>query len=790
AMPDAKWHVHEPAASTSAHEGTRAVFGDPLDARYQLDEADVVLSLDADLFGTAEGNPRYMREFADRRRSGIASSQMNRVYAVESSPGLLGAVADHRVAVRASEIEHVARAIAAKVIGDEAIKAGAQSVVDEAWLQTAANDLKEAGEHALVVPGKYQPAIVHRLAHAMNMALGAVGKTVDFIEPVLARSNQAASLSELAEALDAGKVDLLVVMGVNPVYSAPGDLDFATRFTKAKLRIHLGGHVDETAALCHWHIPEAHPFESWGDAKSYDGTMGFIQPLIEPLYGGKSSIEMLAALGERPDRTSYEMVREYWMSIHTRGDFEHMWRRSLHDGVLAGSRGRAKQELKTVDTPWPAATPLEKGLELVFRPHASLHDGRYANNGWLQELPEPLTKLTWDNALWVAPELAKELDLETEDVVELAFGNAKVRAPVWVMPGAPKSSVTVHLGYGRVRGGKVLVDTGFDAYPLRTSAQPWHAAGVTINKTSDTRDLATAQLHHSMEGRDIVRSASVKEYFEDASVLLRHAHGSKERLSMYPRWKYPGYAWGMAIDLASCLGCSACVVACQAENNVPVVGKSQVLVGREMHWLRVDRYYEGEPEAPRTHFQPIPCMQCETAPCEAVCPVAATAHHDEGLNDMVYNRCVGTRYCQNNCPYKVRRFNFHRYSTKPIGPLDPSAPSMRLLFNPDVTVRSVGVMEKCTYCVQRISQARITSKREDRRITDGEVMTACQAACPARAITFGDINDKDSEVAKRKSEVRNYALLAELNTEPRTTYLAKIDNPHPALRAPTSEPSH
>jgi molybdopterin-containing oxidoreductase family iron-sulfur binding subunit len=611
---------------------------------------------------------------------------------------------------------------------------------------------------------------VHALAHAMNHALGNLGKTVVLIDPPEAEPvDHAASLRELVEDMDAGRVSFLLVLGGNPVYDAPSDLRFGERLQKVGMRVHLSLYNDETSALCQWHVPQAHSLESWSDTRGHDGTAAIVQPLIAPLYGGKSAHELLAALQGKSQASAYETVRDTWRSRATASGFERFWRRIVHDGVIPDTTSPERDATPVAgwERALTAAVPRE-GLRVLFRADPTIHDGRFANNGWLQELPKPLTKLTWDNAALVAPATAERLSLSNGDVVEITLGAASVRVPVWLLPGQAADCVTLHLGHGRTRVGQVGAGTGVDVYPLRTADAPWTASGAALRKTGDRHPLACTQDHHSMEGREPVRVARFGAI----------AERQEEKLpSLYPDKPYEGHAWAMSIDLNACVGCGSCVLACQAENNIPVVGKDQVSRGREMHWIRVDRYFEGDLDNPATVHQPLPCMQCENAPCEVVCPVAATTHSSEGLNDMVYNRCVGTRYCSNNCPYKVRRFNFYQFS-------DFSTESMKLLRNPDVTVRSRGVMEKCTYCVQRINEARITSQKEDRKIADGEIQTACQQACPAQAIVFGDLNDPGSRVSRLKSDVRDYSLLHDLNTRPRTTYLTTLRNPNPDLEGP------
>jgi molybdopterin-containing oxidoreductase family iron-sulfur binding subunit len=543
------------------------------------------------------------------------------------------------------------------------------------------------------------------------------------------------------------------------------------------MRVHVGLFDDETAALCHWHVPSTHFLEEWSDARAHDGTASIVQPLIAPLYQGRSYHEVLVALSATPDRKSLDVVKQFWQTQPQAAgaDFEKFWRRALHDGVIAGTAlpPKAVGAVKPVSAaPAPEAG---RGYEVMFAPDQTLYDGRFANNGWMQELPKPLTKITWDTAVLLSPATAAKLNVTSGDVIEISVKNRTLKAPVWVQPGHAADAVTVFFGNGRARAGRVGTGIGYNGYAIRTSDAPWFVTGAEIRKTGETVLIASTQGHHSMEGRAIVRSASL-EHFKREPEFAHHLEEAPARtLSLYATYKYEGYSWGMAIDQTVCTGCSACVVACVAENNIPVLGKEQVLRSREMHWIRIDRYFEGDPERPDVHHQPMLCQQCENAPCEVVCPVAATVHSSEGLNDMVYNRCVGTRYCSNNCPYKVRRFNFLLYS-------DWNTPSLKLQRNPDVTVRSRGVMEKCTYCVQRINHARQDAKVEGRTIRDGDIVTACQQACPTDAIVFGNINDPESRVSKLRAEAHNYSVLGDLNTRPRTTYLAEIKNPNPELR--------
>jgi len=798
-FPSAKWHQWDPLGRENAKRGARIAFGRYVETRYQIDRADVILTLDADLLGGGPGSLRYARDFASRRRPEQAA-RMNRLYAIESMPTVTGSRADHRLPLKPSDIEAVARRLAASV-GAQALELDprteaprAVSPVATTWVDAIAKDLKAHRGASLVVAGDGQPAAVHALAHAMNDALGNVGRTLVYTNPVEAEPvDQLQSLKDLVADMNAGHVDALVIVGGNPVYTSPADVPFADAMNKVTLRVHLSLYNDETSALCHWQVPEAHFLEAWSDARGYDGTASIVQPLIAPLYGGKSAHELLAAMSDRPNRPAYELVRDFWRAQSRTADFETAWQHWLHDGVIPDT-AFAPQSVSVAagsgrTPPLPAPTP--RGLEVAFRHDPSVLDGRFANNGWLQELPKPITKLTWDNAVLMSPATAERLRLTgtpgghggehgqiLSDVVELRYRGRSVRGAMFAVVGHPDDCVTVHLGYGRVRAGRLGTGAGFSAYAIRTSDALWHGDGLEIAGTGDRYALACTQYHHLMEGRGMVRAVTRDEFVRDPQ-SVREGPGIEatppRTITLYPAdHKYDGYKWGMAIDINSCIGCNACVVGCQAENNIPIVGKDQVLRGREMHWIRVDTYYRGLAARPETYFQPVPCMQCEDAPCEIVCPVGATVHSAEGLNDMVYNRCVGTRYCSNNCPYKVRRFNFFLYQ-------DWSTPILKLGRNPDVTVRSRGVMEKCTYCVQRISAAKIESEKEDRPVRDGEIQTACQQACPADAIVFGNLNDPKSRVSRLQADVRNYALLGELNTRPRTTYLAAVRNGNPEL---------
>jgi molybdopterin-containing oxidoreductase family iron-sulfur binding subunit len=816
-FPKAKWHHYEPAGREAVYEGAQLAFGEPLEAIYRFDKAEVVLSIDSDFLFIGPGSVRYARDFAGKRRVNSPDSAMNRLYSVHATPTVTSSMADHRLPLAPSAMDAFTRALASR-LGIQGVGGPSDLPVrHQNWLDALSRDLQKHRGSSVVIAGDHQPAIVHALVHAINSALGNSGETVVYTQPVEAQPiRQRQSLIELARDLEAGAVQVLIVIGGNPVYSAPVDLQFERLLVKADFSVHLSLYQNETSSLCRWNVPEAHYLESWSDVRAFDGTATIIQPLIAPLYGGRTAHELIAAALGQPDALSYDIVRDYWRRQSPDKDFELFWRKSLHDGVVARSAFPPKavklrqvtsfesqvsssqkaQNTKT-ETPRPTPSSAQSGggspsetrgaLEICFRPDPTIFDGRFANNGWLQETPKPLTKITWDNAVLISPVTAQRLGLSLApagrggergriyaDLVDLSFAGRQVRAPAWILPGHADDCVTIHLGYGRTRAGRIGNGVGFNANALRTLDGFWGGSGVQIRKTGETYPLACTQFHHLMEGRKLVRAATLEEYRRHPRFARETEAEPPSHGSLYPGFKYEGYAWGMAIDINSCIGCNACVVACVAENNIAVVGKKEVMNGREMHWIRVDRYFQGGLENPDMYHQPVPCMQCENAPCELVCPVHATTHSEEGLNDMTYNRCVGTRYCSNNCPYKVRRFNFFLYS-------DFQTPSLKLLRNPDVTVRSRGVMEKCTYCVQRINEAKIEAEKAGRRVADGEIVTACQQACPTQAIVFGDINDPNSRVSKLKAGSLNYTLLDELNTRPRTSYQAKLKNPNPEI---------
>ncbi|MGD9563642.1 MAG: TAT-variant-translocated molybdopterin oxidoreductase [Pyrinomonadaceae bacterium] len=870
-LPNAKWVQYEPVNRDNAMNGAKLAFGSPAHSVYRFDRAERVLLLEADIF--SDFNPRYMRD-AIKTRQAHGETPMSRLYVVETTPTLAGAKADHRLSVKPSQMAEAAKAIA-KAIGVSGVNTAYAE--NASWIAAVAGDLAAHRGKSLVVAGENQPPVVHALAHAMNSTLGNVGQTVDYTDPLSPyETTQIEQLRELVADIDAGRVKMLVVMGGNPAYNTPADLRLnMDRLNKVPLRIHLGLHVDETAELCHWHIPAKHYLESWGDARAFDGTITLTQPIIEPLYGGKNLHEITQLFfREDFDKKDLDIVKGFWQTqtitpstvpatgpvpavavpaaakqetsspqTHAGGEpvqptpepgvsrdtitiaerpaatpspspsaspapsgprtFEDNWRRSVHDGFIANTALPAKSlTASTAFLAQPDARPAGSGLEIAIRPDPSIYDGRFANNGWMQELPNPLTKITWENVALVSPNTAAKLGFNqandkreisggergtaflttrgnnmSADLVTLTYQGGTIQKPVpmWIMPGQPDDVVTIFMGYGRARAGQIGTGLGYSAFDVMRSDAMTYGFG-SLQATGEKATIVTSQIHFNMEGRDLLRvfdkdvfeATPTKWHQEDMMPTSMYKYAYEDT---YKEWYKTHNKWAMTIDLTSCVGCNACVIACQAENNIPVVGKEQVERSREMHWLRVDTYFTGDDvnNPGSLHFQPVLCQQCEQAPCEVVCPVTATAHNPEGLNDMVYNRCVGTRYCSNNCPYKVRRFNFLLYQ-------DWDTPQYKLMRNPEVTVRSRGVMEKCTYCTQRIAAARIEAQKDARPIADGEILTACQAACPTQAIIFGDANDETSRVANSKKDHRNYILLNELNTQPRTTYLAELKN--------------
>ena len=779
--PQAKWHQYEPWNRDSAR---RASVGEtPTNLHYRFDKAAVIVALDGDFLFTHPASLAYSRQFAGARRAAAEDPgvPMNRLYVAEPTPTITGSMADVRLTCGAAEVALLTNALMSTLTGIPSPGADVLPKSYRAWAEAAARELSSHRGAGIVVAGEGQPAHVHDLVHQINRMLGNLGQTVFGKASVEASSEPATlSLRNLSDAMHAGQVELLVQIGGNPVYNAPADLRFADAMAKVKRHVQLNLFYNETSRYCQWHVPESHYLEAWGDARAFDGTLSVIQPLIEPLYQGtRSAYELLDALVlEQSTQGSYDIVRGQWQRDRGGAGFDATWRKAVHDGMVAGSDS-PDQPPTNLGRPNEIGRMLGTTLEIVFKPDPTVWDGRFSNNGWLQELPKPITKLTWDNAALISPKLAERLRLANEDVVELAFKGRTVHAPVWIVPGQAENSVTLTLGYGRTAAGHVGTGQGVNAYALRTSDAMGFGTGLEVRKIEGAKwQLASAQMHQSLAGRDVYRTGTLEEFRKKPNFAPEKSDEPKKDDTLYPPdHTYPGYAWGMAIDLNTCIGCNACVIACQSENNIPIVGKGEVINGREMHWIRVDGYFAGKDlDHPEFYHQPVPCMHCENAPCEVVCPVEATVHSPEGLNEQVYNRCIGTRYCSNNCPYKVRRFNFLQWA-------DNTHLTFKMQRNPDVTVRSRGIMEKCTFCVQRINEVKITSEKENRRVRDNEIQTACQQTCPTEAIVFGDVNDPNSRVSRLKKQPRNYGMFAELGTRPRTTYLARITNPNPEASA-------
>ena len=869
AMPKAKWVEYESLSRDNERAGSRVAFGREVKTHYDLKRADVIVSLGADLFGDHPAKLKYARDWADGRRP--EENKMNRLYVAETRYTTTGASSDHRLPLRSEQILPFALAIEAAVSGRAPQKKGflAEEKVQK-MVKAIAEDLKSHRGRGVVAVGHQQEPAVHAVVHRLNSSLGNAGHTVKYTEDGSpARDGHGAAIAALAKEMAAGQVKTLIIVGGNPVYDSPGDVDFAAAMGKVATTIHVGLYRDATAKKATWHVPMSHFLESWGDARTWDGTVTVQQPLLAPLYPSVSALEVL--LGLAAEKASADgFVRQTVEGIvkpavpapaaEIDGDAQVVpsdaaavsgttqpmspdtpaapaeptfattddqelqkarknllmfmgdnlsWREIVAQGyadktadatVVPAVQGFAAPRVD--ERAYKAGAELANGeFELFFYDDGKVHDGRFANNGWLQETPDFTTKLTWDNAAIVSPGTAKKLGVTDRDVVNVTVNGKSVKLPIYIMPGQATGSIALAVGYGRPEAGAVggsmywKVDTtGFDVQPLRTAASPFRSVGAKVDKTGDTYKLATTQAHWSIDtsglnelmGRvpELVRAGTLDEYKKHPDFAPHKVH-HYPLLSLFPEFEWKeGYQWGMAIDLGKCTGCNACVVSCTSENNVPVVGKEQVLVGREMHWLRIDRYFTGEAEDPQIATQPVACVHCENAPCEQVCPVAATVHDSEGTNNMVYNRCVGTRYCANNCPYKVRRFNYYNYH---IDLTEEKNYVKQMAHNPEVTVRFRGVMEKCSYCFQRISAAKTEARKEGRGVRDGDIKSACQTACPTNAITFGNVNDKNSRVSKLQALPRSYAMLAELNIKPRTEYLARITNPHQDLHVPSDD---
>ena len=843
-FPAAKIYSWEPVGRSSVTAAVTSVTGKPGVPVYDFSNAKVVVSLDGDFLSNSD-NPGalvYARQFSASRRVVGTSGEMSRLYSIEANSGLVGAMADHRYMVKPSQVYAAACALAS-ALGVTA-PAGEAPGALKADLAAIVKDLKAHVGHSVIVAGEHQPVEVHTIAFLMNNALGNVGKTVKFVtSPEV--SAGFGTISDLAKDLSTGLVDILYISNSNPVYTAPSDLKFAENLSKAKLKISLASSVDETSKLCDWTLPLAHSLEVWGDARSFEGTATIMQPIIAPLFDGRSEMEVFSTvLGV--NRGGFDLLRTFWKTSGLgAGDFEKNWRTAVHAGMIPGTAS-ASLAMTTLLPTLPPVSPSSAGMEASFIPDSAVYDGRFANNGWLQELPRPLTKVVWDNVVTLSPADAEELKVKTDEMVKVTTDAGEIDGIVYVLPGQAKGSVTMNLGYGRTGGGTLATigvsnggdqGGGFSSYKLRTSKNLAFTPITAITSLNTEQHLASTQGHSPLGGsrmpdkRDILRVGTLAGFLEavEESKKEKDDHKRQEKIeeslkigesptkeeiiegNLYPEevFEWDGDQWGMTIDMNACTGCGACVTACQAENNISVVGKEQVAKGREMHWIRLDRYYSGSDENPEVVWQPIACVHCEKAPCEPVCPVAATIHSHEGLNQMVYNRCVGTRYCSNNCPYKVRRFNYLNWSdnqaqftnnktpypTRVIpGPIKEPKPQgvqlLKLLNNPDVTVRGRGVMEKCTYCVQRINEARIESKKGGRQIEEGDILTACQQSCPSEAIVFGNIANPSSKVSKLRSDPRSYLLLEELQTRPRTSHLAKLRNPNPEITPAKKREAH
>ena len=817
-MPACRWYEYEPLTRDNEREGMRLAFGKPLRLLLHLDRADVIVAFDEDLFGDHPCRLRHAADWSLRRDTDAPGTVANRLYVAESRLTITGAAADSRLPLRPSRVGQLVVALAAR-LGLAVAPPDGLSADEKAFIESAGADLLAHRGRAVVAIGAHHRPDVHALVHAINAVLDSPGNTLAYIEdPLPDRPSHLESIIALAGEMRSGKVRTLLILGGNPAYDVPADLDFPRLLETVPATMRLGLYEDETSALCKWHLPRAHWLESWADSRAADGTIAVAQPLIEPLFGGRSAIEILAMVIDDAQPDGLEIIRRAVLPMLPSGagqDREKLWRKALHDGLVEGSAARPAT-VSAAPARQPASEPVAAdAMEIRFLPDARVYDGRFANNAWLQELPDPLTKLTWDNAALFSVSDAAKLGIRTGDLVRISLGARSIEIAAYVLPGQPAGVIGLPLGYGRRRAGDIGNGVGFDTYVLRTTGGFYWASGATVQKTGRTYPLASTQDHHLIDpvgfagrrARIGAKSSSAPLIREVTAGAEEHAHPADHHDHTRQPFDPPhplneNHAWAMVIDLSRCIGCSACTIACQAENNIPVVGKDQVLFSREMHWLRIDRYFRGEPDDPNPQvvFQPVTCQHCENAPCEQVCPVAATVHDTEGLNAMVYNRCVGTRYCSNNCPFKVRRFNYLDYYSKhPRRPARPWLgmpdsqqgasvdPVLRMVFNPSVSVRMRGVMEKCTFCVQRIRQAQAESRRTGRPLRDGDVVPACQQTCPTQAIVFGDLNDPSSRVSALRRSGRAYTLLEELNIRPRTAYLARLRNPPgaaPARHAP------
>ncbi|KAA3615298.1 MAG: 4Fe-4S dicluster domain-containing protein [Calditrichaeota bacterium] len=787
-FPRARWVTYDSISDENKIAGVQLATGSPLVPVYSLEKAKVILSLDADLLLTEPESIRNNKGFASGRRLTSEKDEMNRLYVAEPSYSVTGGMADHRVKIQARQMGAFTAALALELkaqglsIDVSALSSYKNHSFDTKWLSAVAQDLRTASGQCLVTAGQSLAPEIHALVYAINAALRNNGATVNYYSLVDKALSSQADFSDMTKSIADGSISTLIMLGSNPVYDASAELDFAAAFQKLTHTIHIGMHADETGSQAEWHINGTHALENWGDARAIDGTLSLVQPLIAPLFNGKSETELLHFIASSEEKTAHDIVQETWTNLPGFSNSEKNWRRVLHDGVLKNSALTAMQpQLRMAAIsraltakPFPTTAAKEDDFDVVFAASASVFDGRFANNGWMQELPDPVTKVTWENVALISVASAKKLGVQSRDVVKLKLATGEIQLPVWVQPGIAENTVVLELGYGHTKLGRIATDAGVNVYPLRSLANSYYSVGGILSAKGTTAKVANTQDHSSMEGRALIREATLDEYRKDptfAPEMVEHP----PLKSMWEDHKYDkGNQWAMAIDLTTCTGCSACTIACQSENNIPIIGKDQVDRGREMHWMRMDRYFSGDEDNPEMATQPVACQHCELAPCEEVCPVAATSHDKEGINVMTYNRCIGTRYCSNNCPYKVRKFNFLNYT-------NDTPEIVQMAMNPDVTVRFRGVMEKCTYCLQRINEAKRKAKVDNRSLKDGDVVTACQQTCPADAIVFGNILDPESEVSKVRAQNRDYSIIAELNNRPRTTYQAKIRNANPAL---------
>ncbi len=818
----AKWVTYEPFGEDNAIEGNNIAFGRRLRAHYNYTNADVVVSLDDDFLAPSHpNNVEYAKQITGRRKVTSTEDSMNRIYSVENGYSLTGSFADHRLRIKASDMADFINALAAelssRINGLNRFSSVNNQFTNTEFVTALADDLAEHAGRTAVSAGFDHAPEIHAVSAAINTALSNTGTTVNYLAvPHFDNQDNKAVFASLINEISNGEFDAVVIIGSNPVFTAPADLNFADALSGASEVFHLGTYVDETGKTASWHLGRSHYLEAWGDGYSFGGARSVIQPQIQPLHDSLSEIEFLGAVVNSEKVNGYELVRETFNSYYTR-NFENRWLDILHDGIDTSNGFTISN--RTIRSVSPAASTSMSGIEVVVKADNSIYDGRFANSGWLQELPDPITKITWDNVALLSPATAETLGINFDDylgvanqqIITVAVDGTSVQLPVWIQPGHADDSITIHTGYGREGIGRVAdiqsnnsqlfdssaVSGGVNVYPVRTSGSLlFNAAEASL--INETYEIASVQDHHSLEGRDMYRQATLKKYKEKpdyASFKAVHKYavpgmkeaadlGEDQPISLFnEQVAVEGEPqWGMAIDLNSCFGCGVCIIACQSENNIPVIGKREVMRGREMHWIRTDRYYLGDLNDPQVVQQPVPCMHCELAPCEQVCPVAATTHSDDGMNQMTYNRCIGTRYCANNCPFKVRRFNFFNYPKEYLTTgEDPDI--IQMAMNPEVTVRFRGVMEKCTYCVQRVNRAKINTKIETGvpKPADGTVQTACQQACPADAIYFGDLTDESSEIVKMKRNERNYLMLEELNVRARTSYIAKLTNPNPAL---------